>query len=239
MELRFLPPLANGNCNGIREQEQPELEKLEKLEEQHAEAEHEEAEQEESEDDGPGPAAASSSCETLEACDEGLKLALQPEPVVLEAPSKPLPPLPKKPAPQAGQVSQPASTVFQIKAARAGLPLSGAPSVIRSQGKPTPQPRLFCPPPPEPFIHADSPKQTPHLASSSFTHTLLLLCLHRATPRGCIRMACIMPSPTIRRAHPRCSTSAWTTSSRRQCLRTRPTTSRRRPTMSMATSPRP
>ncbi|KAH8373161.1 hypothetical protein KR200_012039 [Drosophila serrata] len=126
MELRFLPPLANGNCNGLPKQEQDhqqqqeqsakEKDKEEEEEQQHEEVEHEdEAEPEGSEqedDDGPGPAAASSSCETLEACDEGLKLSLhqshklQPEPVVqLEAPSKPLPPLPlpKKPAPSAGQ----------------------------------------------------------------------------------------------------------------------------------------
>ncbi|KAH8289103.1 hypothetical protein KR054_000388 [Drosophila jambulina] len=118
MELRFLPPplAANGNCKQEQEPRQEEQKEEQEKEEQQQQQQHEEQEEAELEgsdqedDDVPGPAAASSSCETLEACDEGVKLSLhqnrklQPE---LEAPSKPLPPLPalpKKPAANAGQV---------------------------------------------------------------------------------------------------------------------------------------
>jgi len=110
MELRFLPPLANGNGNGpgngngngnciARDLalEQPNAE--EQLDE-------------DGEEDTGLPAVASSSCETLEACDEAVKLNLHQkldkepqDPQNLEAPSKPLPPLPKKPTNHAGQVS--------------------------------------------------------------------------------------------------------------------------------------
>ncbi|XP_017114201.1 interference hedgehog isoform X1 [Drosophila elegans] len=112
MELRFLPPLANGNGNGngnciardLATEQQPEAV------EQQADAEDEG----EDDQDQSLPAVASSSCETLEACDEAVKLNLNlhpkldhepqdPHNPVLEAPSKPLPPLPKKPASTAGQ----------------------------------------------------------------------------------------------------------------------------------------
>lgn len=105
MELRFLPPLANGNGNGNCMARDLALERS-NAEEQQDEDGHE--------DEKGLPAVASSSCETLEACDAAIKLNLPQKHdqeqldapnAVLEAPSKPLPPLPKKPANGAGQVS--------------------------------------------------------------------------------------------------------------------------------------
>nr|NP_001096868.3 brother of ihog, isoform G [Drosophila melanogaster]ABW09329.3 brother of ihog, isoform G [Drosophila melanogaster] len=103
MELRFLPPLANGNGNGNCMARDLALERS-NAEEQQDEDGHE--------DEKGLPAVASSSCETLEACDAAIKLNLPQKHdqeqldapnAVLEAPSKPLPPLPKKPANGAGQ----------------------------------------------------------------------------------------------------------------------------------------
>ncbi|XP_039497351.1 interference hedgehog isoform X1 [Drosophila santomea] len=105
MELRFLPPLANGNGNGNGNCIARDL----ALERPNAE---EQQDEDGNEDDRGLPAVASSSCETLEACDATIKLNLHQKPgqeqldaqnAVLEAPSKPLPPLPKKPANGAGQ----------------------------------------------------------------------------------------------------------------------------------------
>ncbi|KAH8420363.1 hypothetical protein KR009_009651 [Drosophila setifemur] len=112
MELRFLPPLANGNGNGIARDP-----------EQGPPAEEQQGEEDQEGEDADvnlnlEPTAASSSCETLEACDDGLRLSQQrkleqeqpqekekEQNPVPEAPSKPLPPLPKKPAASAGQAN--------------------------------------------------------------------------------------------------------------------------------------